>query len=177
LKDSDRRKDKMYLVRKKDASPARELSPLYHDPLSDDEGRTLDRPEERRQKQQEYIIDKAARQVPFSEDPDSIREGAFPLADPGKTGIPPGARWTKINRMLVNPAALEAAHERYEKRGDYVIVLRVLSGEEIQKLADKTREIRGKMKCVSLMRPDAKFVLTAANEAARQSEKHLGTDG
>ena len=46
--------------------------------------------------------------------------------------------------MLVNPAALEAAHERYEERSDYVIVLRVLSKEDIQKFADKTKEIRGK---------------------------------
>jgi len=87
---------------------------------------------------------KPARQVPFPEDPNPTREGVAPLKDAGKKGIPPGARWTKINRMLVNPAALEAAHERYEERDDYVIVLRVLSREEIQKHADKTKEIRGK---------------------------------
>ncbi|ERF70097.1 hypothetical protein EPUS_00284 [Endocarpon pusillum Z07020] len=85
---------------------------------------------------------KPARQVPFPEDPNPTREGVAPLKDAGKKGIPPGARWTKINRMLVNPAALEAAHERYEERDDYVIVLRVLSKEEIQKYADKTKEIR-----------------------------------
>lgn len=61
-----------------------------------------------------------------------------------KKGIPPGARWTKIDRRLVNPEALEAAHERFEERLDCVIVLRVLTKEEIQKLADRTREIRGK---------------------------------
>jgi hypothetical protein len=87
---------------------------------------------------------KPARQVPFPEDPNPTREGVAPLKDAGKKGIPPGARWTKINRMLVNPAALEAAHERYEERDEYVIVLRVLSREEIQKHADKTKEIRGK---------------------------------
>lgn len=87
---------------------------------------------------------KPARQVPFPEDPNPTREGVAPLKDAGKKGIPPGARWTKINRMLVNPAALEAAHERYEERDEYVIVLRVLSKEEIQKYADKTKEIRGK---------------------------------
>lgn len=44
----------------------------------------------------------------------------------------------------MNPEALEAAHERFEERLDCVIVLRVLTKEEIQKLADRTREIRGK---------------------------------
>lgn len=87
---------------------------------------------------------KPARQVPFPEDPNPTREGVAPLKDAGKKGVPPGARWTKINRMLVNPAALEAAHERYEERDDYVIVLRVLAREEIQKFADMTKEIRGK---------------------------------
>ena len=79
----------------------------------------------------------------FPEDPNPTREGVAPLKDAGKKGIPPGARWTKINRLLVNPAALEAAQERFEERDDYVIVLRVLTREEVQKLADKTKEIRG----------------------------------
>jgi bisphosphoglycerate-independent phosphoglycerate mutase (AlkP superfamily) len=61
-----------------------------------------------------------------------------------KSGIPPGARWTKIDRRLVNPEALEEAKERFEERLDCVIVLRVLTKEEIQKLADRTKEIRGK---------------------------------
>lgn len=60
-----------------------------------------------------------------------------------KKGIPPGARWTKIDRRLVNPEALERANERFEERQDFVIVLRVLTKEEIQKLADRTRDIRG----------------------------------
>ena len=59
-------------------------------------------------------------------------------------GIPPGARWTKIDRRLVNPEALEEAKERFEERLDCVIVLRVLTKEDIQKLADRTRKIRGK---------------------------------
>lgn len=62
-------------------------------------------------------------------------------------GIPPGARWTRIDRKLVNPEALEDQKERFEERLDCVIVLRVLTREEIQKLADKTAEIRG-MHCV-----------------------------
>lgn len=87
---------------------------------------------------------KPARQVPFPEDPNPTREGVAPLKDAGKKGIPPGARWTKINRMLVNPAALEAAHERFEERDDYVIVLRVLEREKIEEYAAMTKKIRGK---------------------------------
>lgn len=87
---------------------------------------------------------KPARQVPFPEDPNPTREGVAPLKDAGKDGIPQNARWTKINRLLVNPEALISAHERFEERDDYVIVLRVLSREEIQKLSEKTKEIRGK---------------------------------
>lgn len=86
---------------------------------------------------------KPARQVPFPEDPNPIREGVAPLKDATKDGIPPNARWTKISRVLVNPEALEKAQERFEERDDYVIVLRVISREEIKKLADKTKEIRG----------------------------------
>ncbi|KAL1970998.1 hypothetical protein VTN77DRAFT_2832 [Rasamsonia byssochlamydoides] len=78
----------------------------------------------------------------FPEDENPIREGVAPLKDAQKKGIPPGARWTKIDRRLVNPAALEAGHERFEERPEYVIVLRVLTKEEIQAYAVKTQEIR-----------------------------------
>jgi hypothetical protein len=98
----------------------------------------------------------------FPEHPNTMREGVAPLKDVStrqiafgvrftksnaqatKSGIPPGARWTKIDRRLVNPEALEEAKERFEERLDCVIVLRVLTKEEIQKLADRTRELRGK---------------------------------
>lgn len=79
----------------------------------------------------------------FPEEPNPIREGVAPLKDAHKKGIPPGARWTKIDRRLVNPEALEAGNERFEERSDYVIVLRVLSKEEIQAYAVKTQEVRG----------------------------------
>nr|POF22373.1 isoform 2 of nipped-b-like protein b [Quercus suber] len=59
-----------------------------------------------------------------------------------KKGIPPGARWTKIDRRLVNPESLNEAKERFEERLDCVIVLRVLTKEEIQRLADRTTELR-----------------------------------
>lgn len=98
----------------------------------------------------------------FPEHPNTMREGVAPLKDvsrrgltpvirftneaskASKSGIPPGARWTKIDRKLVNPEALEDAKERFEERLDCVIVLRVLTKEEIQKLADRTSEIRRK---------------------------------
>lgn len=81
--------------------------------------------------------------IKFPEDPEPIREGVAPLKGSvqGKD-IPAGARWTKIDRVLVNPEALEEAHERFEERLDCVIVLRVLNREEIQRLADRTKEIR-----------------------------------
>ena len=79
----------------------------------------------------------------FPEDPEPIREGVAPHKDAQKgKDIPVGARWTRIDRKLVNPEALERAKERFEERMDCVIVLRVLTKEEIQKLADKTKQIR-----------------------------------
>ncbi|KAI2793626.1 hypothetical protein POX_a00208 [Penicillium oxalicum] len=78
----------------------------------------------------------------FPEEPNPIREGVAPLKDANKNGIPPTARWTKIDRRLVNPAALEAGNERFEERPEFVIVLRVLTKEEIQVYAVKTQEIR-----------------------------------
>ena len=79
----------------------------------------------------------------FPEDPAPIREGVAPLKDAGKKGIPPSARWTKIDRRLVNPEALELGNERFEERVEYVIVLRVLAKEEIEKYAEITAKIRG----------------------------------
>ncbi|OBT75924.1 hypothetical protein VF21_05770 [Pseudogymnoascus sp. 05NY08] len=89
----------------------------------------------------------------FPEDPSPTREGFAPLRDELNDGIyvrpsraegapPPDARWTKINRLLVNPQALDDGGERYEARDDFVIVLRVLSKEEIQVYADATAKIR-----------------------------------
>lgn len=86
---------------------------------------------------------KPPREVPFPEDPNPTREGVAPLKQAGKDGIPTGARWTKISRILVNPEALQKAQERFEEREDYVIVLRVLNRDEIEKLAENTKEIRG----------------------------------
>jgi hypothetical protein len=79
----------------------------------------------------------------FPEDPAPIREGVAPLKDAKKDGIPPDARWTKISRKLVNPEALEAGKERFEAREDFVIVLRVLTRDEVQGYAEVTQRIRG----------------------------------
>ncbi|KAJ5986156.1 hypothetical protein N7451_010521 [Penicillium sp. IBT 35674x] len=59
-----------------------------------------------------------------------------------RRGIPPGARWTKIDRRLINPEALIAGNERFEARSDYVIVLRVMEKKDIEAYAAKTQEIR-----------------------------------
>ena len=58
---------------------------------------------------------------------------------------PPGARWTRINRKIVNPEALSIGQERFEVRDDFVIVLRVLDKEEIQTYAAATQVLRGKI--------------------------------
>jgi hypothetical protein len=81
----------------------------------------------------------------FPEEPNPIREGVAPLKnDKKKADMPAGARWTKINRALVEPEALELAKERFEVREEFVIVLRVLSTEEIKALATSTRQLRGR---------------------------------
>jgi hypothetical protein len=80
----------------------------------------------------------------FPEDPLPIREGVAQLAKATEDGIPPDARWTKISRRLVNPEALDLGKERYEAREGFVIVLRVLSREEVQGYAEVTQLIRGK---------------------------------
>ncbi|EED18570.1 conserved hypothetical protein [Talaromyces stipitatus ATCC 10500] len=81
-------------------------------------------------------------QAKFPEEPNPVHEGVTPLKDALEKGVPARARWTKIDRRLVNPAALEAGLERFEERPEYVIVLRVLTKEEIQAYALKTQEIR-----------------------------------
>jgi len=80
----------------------------------------------------------------FPEEPNPIREGVAPHKDDKtKTDVPSGARWTKISRKMVNPEALTIGKERFEVRDDFVIVLRVLSKEEIQAYAAATATLRG----------------------------------
>ncbi|KAL9052500.1 MAG: hypothetical protein Q9162_005356 [Coniocarpon cinnabarinum] len=81
----------------------------------------------------------------FPEDPNPIREGVAPLKDAkisSDKNIPQGARWTQIKRSLVNPQALEEKGERFEEREDFVVVLRVLDLETVQKYTDRTKAIR-----------------------------------
>ena len=80
----------------------------------------------------------------FPEEPNPIREGVAPHKDDKtKANVPQGARWTKISRKMVNPEALTIGKERFEVRDDFVIVLRVLSKEEIQAYAAATAQLRG----------------------------------
>ena len=83
----------------------------------------------------------------FPESAGSVREGVAPL---DKTKWVPGnARWTRVSRALVSPKALDQGNERYEVEGKtHVIVLRVLTREEIQHYAELTKELlleRGKV--------------------------------
>lgn len=81
----------------------------------------------------------------FPEERNSAREGVAPHKDDKKMkDAPTGAKWTKINRKIVNPEALTIGKERFEVRDDFVIVLRVLSKEEIQAYASATQVLRGK---------------------------------
>ncbi|KAI9755688.1 MAG: hypothetical protein M4579_004186 [Chaenotheca gracillima] len=81
----------------------------------------------------------------FPEDPAPIREGVAPLKDKDgekNNSIPAKAKWTKIARKLVSPAALEEGNERFEVRDDHVVVLRVLKREDIEAYAARSQQIR-----------------------------------
>ncbi|XP_044721582.1 uncharacterized protein HRG_04497 [Hirsutella rhossiliensis] len=79
----------------------------------------------------------------FPEETNPVREGVAPHKEDKKLkDAPQGARWTKINRKIVNPEALTVGKERFEVRDDFVIVLRVLSKEEIQAYASATQVLR-----------------------------------
>jgi len=114
------------------------------DPLAPNENRQLRVVSPPREKMDDKPVKGILRQPreKFPEDPAPIREGVAPLKDAKKDGIPPDARWTKISRKLVNPEALEAGKERFEAREDFVIVLRVLSRDEVQGYAEVTQQIR-----------------------------------
>lgn len=82
----------------------------------------------------------------FPEEESYIREGVAPHKEDKKAKeVPAGARWTRISRKVVNPEALTVGKERFEVRDDFVIVLRVLSKEEIQAYAAATQVLRGKI--------------------------------
>ena len=88
----------------------------------------------------------------FPEHPDTVREGVAPHKEMPKKDVPPNARWTKINRKLVNPEALEQDGIRFNEYVDHVIVLKAMDLEEIEKYTRKTAEIREKRRL--LMGPE-----------------------
>jgi hypothetical protein len=136
----------------REASPERKPSPVEkRDPDADasalvprDERqvRVVPPPKETEKKPIKGILKPPRPQFP--EEPNPVREGVAPHKDDKtKTNVPPGARWTKISRKMVNPEALKIGKERFEVRDDFVIVLRVLSKEEIQAYAAATATLRG----------------------------------
>ena len=88
----------------------------------------------------------------FPEHPDDVREGVAPHREMPKKDVPANARWTKINRKLVNPESLEQDGIRFNEYVDHVIVLKAMDLEEIEKYARKTAEIREKRQL--LMAPE-----------------------
>ena len=86
----------------------------------------------------------------FPEYPATMREGVAPHKDDKKKDVPPNARWTKIDRRLVNPEALEQDGIRFNEFVDHVIVLKVMDREEIEKYTQKTAEIREKRRLLTM---------------------------
>lgn len=103
----------------------------------------VDPPKE--QRMPKSILRKPAEKFP--EYPNEVREGVAPLLK-AKTlrdqSTHLTARWTKINRSMVSPEALKETGERFEEFQDHVIVLRVLTKQEVQKLANRTKEMPSK---------------------------------
>ncbi|CAN9272694.1 unnamed protein product [Alternaria alternata] len=117
-------------------------------------------PPERHVAPTKSILRKATEKFP--EDPALVREGVAPHKDALKgKDIPIGARWTRIDRRLVNPEALEEAKERFEERIDCVMVLRVLTREEIQKLANRTETIRERREATDEAREPGSIAMNA----------------
>lgn len=126
-------------VRSKDDARGRE-SPSAHD---DKQVRVVSPPRDKDERRPIKGILKQPRPA-FPEEPNPVREGVAPHKDDKTKGnVPPGARWTKISRKLVNPEALTIGKERFEVREDFVIVLRVLNKEEIEAYTAATAQLRG----------------------------------
>ena len=89
----------------------------------------------------------------FPEHPDEVREGVAPHREMPKKDVPANARWTKINRKLVNPESLEQDGVRFNEYVDHVIVLKAMDLEEIEKYARKTAEIREKRQLSMAIEP------------------------
>ncbi|KAM0283495.1 hypothetical protein ACHAQH_002446 [Verticillium albo-atrum] len=138
------------LVGGKDESRGRELAPVKVD---DKQVRVVSPPRDKSDaKPLKGILKQPSK---FPEENNPIREGVAPHKDDKKLkDAPAGARWTKISRKVVNPEALTIGKERFEVRDDFVIVLRVLSKEEIQAYALATQQLRGKS-TIGIIQQDA----------------------
>ncbi|KXH45733.1 hypothetical protein CNYM01_04013 [Colletotrichum nymphaeae SA-01] len=123
--------------RDRDRDRDRDLTP----PRDEKQVRVVSPPRDKSDAKPLKGILKAPKKYPEEDNP--IREGVAPHKDDKKLReVPPGARWTKISRKIVNPEALTVGKERFEVRDDFVIVLRVLSKEEIQAYAAATQVLR-----------------------------------
>ena len=87
------------------------------------------------------ILKQPKPQFPEEPEPNLTREGVAPPKDKVPE-VPAGARWTKISRSMVNPEALTIGEERFEVRDDFIIVLRILTKEEIQAYTAATMTLR-----------------------------------
>ncbi|KAH8171718.1 zinc finger protein dhhc domain containing protein [Sarocladium implicatum] len=114
----------------------------------------------------------------FPEEANPIREGVAPHKEDKKLKeVPAGARWTKISRRKVNPEALEFGKERFEVRDDFVIVLRVLSAEEIQAYATATQILRDRRRKDRDGRdPDKAREEGEEDESKRRHHRHHDAD-
>ena len=117
----------------------------------------------------------------FPEHPATEREGVAPHKDQVKKNVPPGARWTKIKRELVNPESLEQEGIRFNEFPDHVIVLKVMDAEEIMKYAKKTAEIRAQRRMLMPPPPPDGAGAAAADGPPAPPLSHandeLGRDG
>lgn len=132
----------------RDADESEKLSLVGKASVSTGKESSKDRPEANVDPPPKGILKPS--KIYFPEEPNPVREGVAPLKNAELDGVPPGARWTKIDRRLVSPAALEAGKERFEERNDHVVVLRVLQKEEIQEYALRTIKLRGRFMTCNL---------------------------
>ena len=88
-----------------------------------------------------------------------------------------GARCTCIHRRIVSPEALKEAEERFEKRRDCVIVLRVLTRDEILRLADRTVELRARRILVTEYNGDRPAHANLSDEDSPVASDRAGESG
>lgn len=86
----------------------------------------------------------------FPENPKTYREDVGPRPKLPRKGIPANARWTKVNRNLVNPQSLEEEGIKFNEYVDHVIVLKAMDREEIEKYVTRTAEIRAERRQLRL---------------------------